>query len=84
MDALYCVVTITNEFMAAHTPRDLRLFLRRDKAVDCYNRLRDQRLAAKTHVKVMETDDGTLKMCVLRDRDGYVTSISMVPVETVI
>lgn len=84
MDALYCVVTITDEFMAAHTPRDLRLFLGRDKAEDCYHRLRDQRLAAKTHVKVMETDDGALKMCVLRDRDDYVTSISMVPVETVI
>lgn len=81
MGKIWCVVTITDEFMAARTPRDLRLFRDRGKALACFDRLKEQRLAAHSHVVLMDVDHGALKLCVLRDRDEYITSISVVPVE---
>ncbi len=77
---IFLVVTVTDAFMSAAVPRDVRSYASRAAALRLYKSLRGSYLASKQYTKLMEIDEEPLKICSVRDRDGYKTSISFISI----
>lgn len=75
---IYSVIVTSDEFGPWHGPRDLSHRSSAEAAHLEYRRQRDRRLQSHRFRRVSEVDNDIVKMCVLRDIDGYTTSICVV------
>lgn len=64
--------------MAAATPRDVSTYSTLQAAEQQYQKARASRLNSGRYKLITEFDDNSLKMCAMRDIDGYKTTITLI------